>query len=437
MSLAPASWRAAPAAHGSTASTGTVLPRWPVTATFGAYAVWWALGLLDIAIIPLAAVMVLYLVRTPGCRVPRGFGLWLFFLAWAGCSIIMVDSFASMIGFSYRYLIYLSATVLFVYVYNARAQITGRYLLGLLTSVWLVTVVGGYLGVFFPSGVLRTPMSFVVQALKVLVPPASTLLNNELITHMVVRRFAQFDPNSFFQLSPRPSAPFRFTNNWGNVYSVLLPLVIAYAWQTTRRRRWLIIGLALPLSAVPALLTLNRGMLIGVAVATAYASVRLVLMGRPQAFVWSVIAAAVGTALFTVLPVQERIEARLANEGSSNETRSSLYQQSLASVPDSPVFGFGVPKEGTDPNAPPVGTQGQVWMILVSHGPVALFAALGWLGIAILQSLRRRDPTGLAAHVALVVGSMELLYYGALPYGLPLLMSAAALAVRGADAGDR
>jgi O-antigen ligase len=402
-------------------------------ALFCLYPVWWAVGVLDVVLIPLALVMALYLVRTPGVRAPRGFGLWLLFVVWAGCSVVQLSQLGPLIGFSYRYSIYLSATVLFVYVYNARRLLTAHHVLGALTVVWLTTVLGGYLGVLYPGGVLRTPMLAVVDGLKSLNPTIASLLNNELISQMVVRRFSQFNPSAFFEFSPRPSAPFRFTNNWGNVYSVLLPMVVAYSMITTRTRRLLLLGVALPVSLVPALLTLNRGMFIGIAIALVYAGIRLLWMGRPKPLLWMTTGAVIGIVLFSALPVQERIESRLANEGSSNETRSSLYQQAIASVPESPIFGHGVPRGGDNPNAPPVGTQGHVWMVLVSHGPVALFCALGWLVLAIVQSRKRRDVVGLAAHTALLVGSVELFYYGVLPYGLPLLMVAAALALRGAD----
>jgi O-antigen ligase len=429
--LRPATPR--PDAGSAGATPSPALPAWPVLALFGLYPVWWGLGVLDMILVPLALVMVLYLVRTPGVRAPRGYGLWLFFLVWAGCSVVQLHELGPLIGFTYRYSIYLGATVLFVYLYNARTLLRARPVLGALTVVWLTTVVGGYLGVLWPGGVVETPMAYVVDGVKNLIPAAASLLNNELITHMVVRRFSQFNPSSFFELAPRPSAPFRFTNNWGNVYSVLLPMVVAYAYLTTRTRRLLLLGVALPLSLVPALLTLNRGMLIGIGIAMLYAGTRLLFMGRPKPLAGMAVAVLVGAVLFSALPVQERIENRLANAGSSNETRSSLYQQSLESVPESPIFGHGVPKGGDNPNAPPVGTQGQVWMILVSHGPVALFCALGWLVLAIVQSRRRRDLVGLATHTSLLVGTIELLYYGVLPYGLPLLMVAAALALRPAD----
>lgn len=420
-----------PARAGEASDATRSLPAWPVTAAFGAYAAWWFVGLLDIVLIPLAAVMALYLARSRATRVPRGFGVWLLFLLWVAGSVIMVEQGGALIGFAYRYLVYLSSTVVFVYVYNARRHLSTQYVLGLLTTVWLLVVLGGWAGVVYPAGVVRTPMAYVVDLLKSAIPNATSLLNNELVTHMVVRRFAQYTPGSFFELSPRPVAPFRFTNNWGNVYSLLLPLVVAYGLRAHGWRK-VVVLLAIPASVAPALLTLNRGMLIGIGLAMVYTSWRLLLLGRPKPLAALALGGVLIGALYFALPIQERLDARLGLEGSSTETRASLYQQSIDSVPESPVFGFGVPQEG-DPNGPPVGTQGQVWMILVTAGPVALVTSLGWLLLAVLQSRRRRDLYGFAAHVALLVSTFELFYYGVLPYGLPLMMVAAALALRPAD----
>lgn len=406
-----------------------VLPRWPVTALFAFYPVWWFVGLLDLVLVPLSVVMTLYLVRTPGLRVPRGWGVWLLFLLWSGASVVMLDTVASLVGFTYRYLVYLGSTVLFVYLYNARSRITARYVAGLLTWVWVIVVVGGYLGIVHPSGTWRTPMSFLFEAVKSAVPQTAVILNNDLVISMVVRRFAQVNAAAF-ELAPRPAAPFRFTNNWGNVYSVLLPVVIAYARGCRPARRRLMLGVLLPLSAVPALLTLNRGMMLGIALAIAYVGIRGLLAGRARLVLATLAAGVVAALLFLAPPIQDRLDQRLEGGTSSTETRASVYQQAIDSVPGSPVFGYGAPTEGENPNAPPVGTQGQIWVFLVSHGPVAATLAMSWLLLAVVQSRRRWDRLGLAFHVSLLVGTVELTYYGAIPYGLPLLLTAAALALR-------
>ncbi|HYO39137.1 MAG TPA: O-antigen ligase family protein [Nocardioidaceae bacterium] len=408
-------------------SSAANLPRWPVAALFVGFPVWWALGLVDAVWIPMAAVMALYLAESRGVRLPRGFGVYLVFLAWAGASAIMLSGGAGpLVGFLYRLLIYVSAGVLFVYVYNARRWLTARYVTGCLTSLWVTTVVGGYLGLLLPTAVVRTPLSYVLPA---------SLTSNDLVNHMVIRRLAQFNPDSFLQVAPRPSAPFLYTNNWGNAYSLLLPFVLAYLFHVRGERRFLWVAVMLPVSAVPALLTLNRGMFLGLGIAMVYATVRLALRGRRRAVATIVALAAVGALLYSVLPVEQRLGNRLdpTAQATSNDTRASLYLQALQLVPESPVFGFGAPQEGENPNAAPVGTQGQVWVLLVSHGPLATLCFVGWFLLAFARTRRRMDPDGFACSTALLVGTLELAYYGVVPNGLPIMMVAAALGMRGVD----
>ena len=406
------------------------VPAWPIPALFVAYPVWWLLGLIDLIWIPMALVMAAYLARTRSVRVPRGFGVWLFFLVWSTASAIMLTDAGDALGFAYRALLYLSGTVLFVHVFNGRLLLTQRYVAGALTATWLTTVAGGYLGILLPNGSLRTPLAYLLP---------QGLLGNELVNFMVIRRFSQFNPESFLQVAPRPSAPFLYTNNWGNVYSLLLPFVVAYIVETwgEHRSRWLVA--ALPVSAVPALLTLNRGMFLGVGLSLLYVAVRLLLRRQFRAVAVIGLLGVVAAGMFFALPIEERLGDRLSSdaERTSTDTRASLYLQAIALVPESPVFGFGAPQQGENPNAAPVGTQGQVWMVLVSHGPVAAVTMVGWFGLAFVRSARRQDPVGLASGTALLVGTVELAYYGILPYGLPVMMVAAALGMRGPDPADQ
>lgn len=411
---------AGPGGHKVAASE---LPAWPLVTLFVLFPVWWFVGLADLIWILMAAPMALLLLRSRAVQVPRGFGVYLLFLAWATFSAVQLERAGQLIGFGYRLALYVSAAVLFVYAFNARRRLTGRVVCGALTGYWMATVAGGYLALAFPGAVLRTPLSFLLPA---------ALLDNELVNHMVIRRMTQWNPDAWIQLDPRPSAPFLYTNNWGNVYSLLLPFVVAHLFQIRGTRRfWWLLALV-PVSFVPAFLTLNRGMFLGLGVAIAYASLRLVLMGNVRAVVSIAAAAALGAGAFFVLPAQDRLEHRVT-ESSSTEDRASLYAQALDTIPESPILGHAVPQQPANPNLDPVGTQGQFWMILVSHGVGALVCFVGWFVIAFVMSLRRTDLVGLVAHTVLLVAVMELLYYGALPYGLPIMMTAAALALRPPD----
>ncbi|NPC97960.1 O-antigen ligase [Nocardioides sp. zg-DK7169] len=402
------------------------LPAWPVVVLFAGLPLWWVSGVLDLVWVPAAVVMAMLLGRADTVRAPRGLGVWLLFLAWCAASAIMVTTASDLLGFAYRLALYLAGTVLLVYVYNARHRLTDRVVCGCLTLWWVYTVVGGYLGLLMPAAVLRTPLARLLP---------DSLLGNELVSHMVVRRLSQFNPDSFLQVAPRPSAPFLYTNNWGNVYSLLLPFVIVHLWQVRGERRFWLLLAVLPASAVPALLTLNRGMFLGVGLAAAYVGLRA-LLARHLPTIAVLVALGVGAvALFHALPVEERQGDRLSTSATtSTDDRAALYVQALELVPESPLFGHGTPVPTLGEAGVPVGTQGQVWMVLVSHGPVATVCFLGWFALAFLGTVRRRDPVGLACSTALLVGSVELFFYGALPYGLPLLMLAAALGLRGADA---
>jgi polysaccharide biosynthesis protein PslJ len=206
--------------------------------------------------------------------------------------------------------------------------------------------------------------------------------------------------------------------------------VVAYLFHVRGTKRFWFVLAMVPVSMVPAFLTLNRGMFLGLGLALVYASFRLVLMGNVKAVAAIAAVAVAGVGVFLAGPAQDRIEHRVT-ESSSTEDRASLYSQAIDTIPRSPLFGYAAPVEASNPNLDPVGTQGQFWMILVSHGVGAIVLFVVWFLIAFALSWRRRDVTGLAAHTVLLVGVMELLYYGALPYGLPLLMAAAALALRG------
>jgi O-antigen ligase len=396
------------------------LPAWPVVSIFAAFPLWWVLGLADLIWVLMALPMALLLLRSGQVRAPRGFGVYLLFLAWVLCSASQLERAGQAIGFGYRFALYLSAAVLFLYTYNARRRLTDRLVTGALTGYWLATVLGGYLALAAPLFVLRTPLSY-------LLPEALT--SNDLVNHMVVRRMTQWNPDGWAALDPRPTAPFLYTNNWGNVYSLVMPFVVAYLFHVWGRRRFWVVLAAVPVSMVPAFLTLNRGMFLGLGLAVAYAGLRLLLMRQVKAVAAIAVAALAGVGVFLAMPAGDRLEHRVT-ESSSTEDRASLYVQALETVPDSPILGHAAPVEASNPDLDPVGTQGQFWMILVAHGVGAVLLFVGWFVTAFARSVRRTDVTGLAASTVLLVGTMELLYYGALPYGLPVLMIAAALALR-------
>lgn len=396
------------------------LPRWPFTAMLALFPLWWVLGFAEMAWIPLAACMVVLMVRRGGIQVPRGFAIWLLFVVLMCASVIGVDTSGRLIGFVYRALLYVMITVVFVYVYNARETLTLRYVLGVFTLFWLWAVLGGFAGIVAPEFSFRTPLGYILP---------QGLQANELIGEMVVRRLTQYNPDSWLALDPRPSAPFLYTNGWGNVYSITLPMVVAYLTVIPRGRRFWLVLLAIPLSLIPAFLTLNRGMFIGLAVAAAYLFFRFALAGKLRAVallsVIGVIAAAAAIALDIGSKLTDRVET-----SSSTEDRANLYEETFVRTLQSPLFGYGAPRPSFTDGAPSAGTQGHLWMVMFSHGFPALIcfvAALVWMFFA---TMRTGNTALMILHTVQLVILVEIFFYGVLPNGLILTFPAAALAMR-------
>lgn len=408
--------------HPDVESSSQQLPAWPLAALLVGYPLWWILGFGELCWIVAAFVMIAYMVRSGRRRVPPGFGITLCFLLWVLLSVIAIDTTGRLIGFSYRYLTYVATFVIFVYIYNARALLSLDRVLGYLTVFWTWVVAGGYLGLMFPTFVIRTPLAMVLP---------SSLLQNDLVHSMVIRRLTQFNPDSWAYIDPRPSAPFLYTNNWGNAFSLLLPLIIVYIARLPMGARKLALIAALPISLVPAFLTLNRGMFLGLGVVLCYVALRLALDGQIKALLWLVGVGGVGALMASWLPVLDRLTNRLEISG-TNEDRLATYVQTVERVLASPIFGYGGPRpaENVSGFAPPAGTQGQVWLVLFSHGFIGLFLFLAVLIWLTVSAARWRTMTGTVITGTLLAGLVEVFYYGVLGAGLIIMVIIGALAMR-------
>lgn len=396
------------------------LPRWPFAAMLGLFPLWWASGVAEMAWVPLAGVMMVLMIRRGEIRVPRGFGLWLLFLVLMSVSVIGIDTSGRLVGFAYRALLYATVTITFVYVYNAGKTMPTTYVLGLFTVFWLWTVIGGFAGMIAPEFAFRTPLGYILPA---------SLQSNELIGEMTVRRLTQFNPDSWLALDPRPSAPFLYTNGWGNVYSITLPMVVAYITKSrSRRARWGL-GALIPLSLIPAFATLNRGMFIGLTVAAGYLLLRLTIAGRLKETAILAAGGVIGVVGAIALDVGSRLTDRVETS-SSTQDRANLYEETFARTLESPLFGYGAPRPSLIDGAPSAGTQGHLWMVMFSHGFPALLCFIATLVWMFVATWRTRDIAMHILHAVQLVTIVEIFFYGVLPYGLILSFAAAAVAMR-------
>lgn len=407
----------------SSVSGTSRLPHWPFTAMLAFYPLWWVLGLGSIAWIPLGACMAILMCRRGRIEVPRGFGLWLLFLLFMCVSVINIEAPARLIGFTYRALLYATVTMVFLYVYNAREELTARRALGAGAAFLGYAVVGGFAGIFFPTFSFTTPLGYIIP---------HSLQANELVGEMVERRLTQHNPDSWFALDPRPSAPFLYTNQWGNVYSLALPMTLSYLMRfqrVERRFRFWLVVLLIPISLVPALLTLNRGMFIGLIVAAAYMLIRFTFTGNRRGMLWIGFAGAISLLATVALGVGHRLMERVETS-SSTENRATLYEETWDRTLESPLFGYGAPRPSAYEGMPSAGTQGHMWTVMFSFGIPALILFMLTLIWLTISTGRVRKTQDLLLHTVQLVILVEVMYYGVLPNGLVLSFTAAAILLR-------
>jgi polysaccharide biosynthesis protein PslJ len=398
---------------------------WPLLIVFGAFPVWWALGLGSFIWVIVAVPMVAWLASRPRLLVPRGFGVWIAFLGWMLISSTQLDQGSRLIPFAYRAAIYLSCTVFFVYVYNLpREDVPARRVVLVMAAFWVVVVAGGFLGLLFPKGSFSTPLEWFMP---------SSLVGNAFIRDLVHPRFAQLQNFVGYDV-PRPAAPFTYTNAWAGNLALLTPFAIASlgvirSYLVRNLVRLLLVGALLPI-----IISMNRGLWVSLGAGLAYAAIRVALRGNVRALAAIVVFLAIVAALVAYTPLGGVVQDRLAHPH-SNESREELADQAIDAWVESPLLGYGGPRPSQiNPNQPPIGTHGALQLVLFSHGLPGLLFFLAWFLWVFWRT--RRAPSGPAfwASVVVVIGLVQSPYYNFLPSQIHIIMVAAALAWREMDA---
>jgi O-antigen ligase len=386
-----------------------------------AYPLLWVLGLAYFMWPLLGIGFVLAVCARPPIRVSPGFGLWVLFLIWMLASAIELSSHQRYLLFSWRAIIYLTATALFLWVYNAaEAELPADAVARALTALFAVAVVGGMLGVIDPTASMESLAQHLL--------PRSWLSNTTAYAY-VHPALAQIQFKALGHPIGRPMAPFAYTNQWAATVGVLMPFAVL---TTLRSRpgvtRHALVAL-LAFSVVPIVVSLNRGLWIALGVALVYGCVRLAAIGyRRQLSVALMVGAAIAVGV-AISPLGDIVQNRVGSEHSSNSSRASLYQQSFAGVSRSPVLGYGSPQPSTSGGTGEarVGTQGQFYLILVSHGIPGIVFYLGWFIFTFLHALRRRTVDEVLWSSVLVISFVEMMVYDFLPLTIYVLMIACAL----------
>ena len=190
---------------------------------------------------------------------------------------------------------------------------------------------------------------------------------------------------------------------------------------------------SLPVALVPAFLTLNRGMFIGLGAGLLYLGVRALLRGDVR-LIASIGAVAALTWMVTlVIPVTDLITHRVENTDSTSD-RADLYVQTVAAVLRSPLLGYGAPRfVDTTHASEPLGTQGQLWLIMYSHGIPALLLFLAFFAVLAWRLSAAVSTPGRWLSAVPVIALVITPFYGYTDPNLSLMFFAIGLAMAAID----
>lgn len=405
-------------------SRSAQLPLWPLYVPFALMPLWWVAGGLYL-FWPLFALLLAAVLLTHGrVTTPTGTVTWLVLIAVILVSATRMDRITGFFMFGVRLAFIVGALLVYLYVYHAlRGGAPWERLFRPLMWYWLGMVALGWIGVFSPRFAITTPV-------EILLP--DSLASDRAMQALVHSHATEFNPqsrNPYF----RTAAPYPYTNNWGTGFAVLVPCVIAYLSSVRRGRLRTVVLISLPFALIPAFLTLNRGMFIGLGAGLLYLAGRALMRGDVR-LIASIAGVAVLAGIATlIIPVDDLIMNRVENTDSTTD-RADLYRQTLAATIDSPLLGYGAPRMvDTTTASEPLGTQGQVWLMMYSHGVPALllflffFVLLAWRTGAAVTAPGRWLST--VPVIALVVTP----FYGFSDVNLTLMFYAIGLAVAALD----
>lgn len=424
-------------------------PAWPLTALIAFFPLWWLLGIGEFSFLIFAVPMAFELLRRRPLKLPPGFALWLLFLLWvvAGFALLGVNPpgtvaspMANRVSAAALHAVqFATVTIILLYIGNlSERELSRTRLLRLLGLFFTYGVAGGLLGVVVPRFQLTSP-------LWVFVP--GSLRSNISIYNFLHPASAQVT-SVLGYTSPRPSAPFPFTNFWGGNLAMLIVWFVV-GWLILGRGRRRAVGvIILAVSAVPIVYSLNRGMWVSLGIAVVYVGIRMALQGRFAVLTGLVSAAALAGVILTTTPLGTLISGRLAH-GNSNGIRKFTTTKALDLSLHSPVIGFGSTRKaagsarsitvGQSADCPAcgnasIGSNGVFWNVLVSEGYVGAGFFVGFFLFLIFTYRHDRSAIGMGGVLVLCITLISMFYYDGLTSPLSIVMMSIGLLWRNGQA---
>jgi hypothetical protein len=421
-------------------------PGWPLAALYLGFPVWWALGLAQLIFFVVAAAMAVSLRRKGALRVPRGFALWLLFLIWmlAGFLVIRAQApdtvpgtggLGRMVNFGVWGTWYLAVTIVMLYVTNTARELPTTRIVRLLGWMFVVTSAFGVLAVVVPKLEFTSLMELVL--------PHS--LTSTFFIHTLVHPSLSSSQDFLGYVQARPTAPFPYSNEWGNNIALYLPFfMLACFGKDAGWRKWPGV-VVLVASTFPIILSLNRGLWLALALAAVYSAVRLAVNGKAQALRALLIGLVVGAILLVSSPLYDTLVLRLETPH-SNDRRSGTAE-TVVSVAGagSPVVGFGTTRtmQGSFSSlaggetaachqcaAPPLGTQGFMWRLVLTTGFIGTGLCLAFFAYSFLRRARGPSPLDVATCTVLLCSVLCWFVYDSLGSAMFTSMIAIGLMAR-------
>ena len=412
---------------------------------YGGFPLWWTLGLAQLIFLVTAAAMAVILYRQRPLAVPRGFGVWLLFLAWMLAGFFVVRAIAPgtvpgvgigrYVGFTVWAAWYLAVTIAMLYVVNTARQVPTLRIVRLLGWMFVVTTGFGVLAVLAPTLDFKSPMELLLPRGLASSHYVRTLIHPSLSSTSDFLGYVQ----------PRPTAPFPYSNAWGNNLALYLPFFML-AWlgrDAGWRRR--IAPLVLVAAVFPITFSLNRGLWGALTLAAVYAAVRLAVNGRTRALQALVAVVVVGGLVFVSSPLYDTILLRVETPHSNDRRAGTASTVVSSTLEGSPVVGFGMTRnmEGSFSSlaggetaqcrrcaAPALGTQGFLWRLVLTTGFGGTVLCLLFLALQFLRRARGAIPLDVAGCTVLLVATLCFFVYDSLGSALFTTLIAIGLMAR-------
>ncbi|KRF06409.1 hypothetical protein ASG88_19840 [Nocardioides sp. Soil777] len=404
-------------------------PGWPLAALYLGFPLWWALGLAGLIFFVAAAVMAVIMYRQGSIRVPRGFALWLLFLVWTLAGVLVLRAIAPgtlpgggvgrYAGFLIWFGWYVSITIAMLYVLNTARHVSTLWIVRVLAWMFVVTTGFGLLAILVPTLEFTSPMELLL--------PQS--LSSKNFVRTLIHPSLSSSTDFLGYVQPRPTAPFAYSNSWGNNLALYLPFFMLAWFGRSAGWRRKAAPFVLVAAVFPITFSLNRGLWVSLVLAAVYAAGRLALNGRWRAMQAMVAAILVGGLLFAASPLYDTLLLRVETPHSNDRRAGTAQTVVSVTAQGSPLIGYGTTRtmQGSFSSlaggeteqchqcaAPPLGTQGFMWRLILTTGFVGTFLCLAFFGVQFLHRARGPSPLDITGCTVLLVAVLCFFFYDSL-----------------------